>query len=502
MDVFDLESLKTILFLKFCDYKYIPKIETNGIEGYIAHFTLDKTADVKDHPANNEFIRDASLAFSYMEMNNIYIDKIYNKSFIYYNGEYFFKDFRRAIMFSKKSLKEVVEEYDDELYISESNIPVRIIQRIPRSKDTEQRRKFKRIAEKTLEKHFPREKFIIRFMMGFYDFMEEQHGIEEIHFACIIAVVLAYFTNNKSILSDIFLTRDGKFDIKEAKGAFIDILQATDFKCIYDTEEEELTKTPNYEGFEKLGEGTYGTVGIAKDIVGVPVCMKKTSLSDYTLQEEIEMTKKARSPHVIEIYDYDKKDENWFTMECMKVDLAKAISKNMINDIPYLMKELLIGMKEFHAKGVIHLDIKPQNILLGFNNEVKYTDFGIAENTGTKLKYSAYTLWYRPPEIIFKDGPYIVNEKMDIWALGCVFAEIYNKKPIFPGQNVMDQALKIFEVLGTPNNTHFNLWPQWSAKDIGKEFNIDKQYVSLIEEMLIKDPDARISSSVALEKYF
>lgn len=122
-----------------------------------------------------------------------------------------------------------------------------------------------------------------------------------------------------------------------------------------------------------------------------------------------------------------------------------------------LMLQIISGANYLHDNWIIHRDLKTSNLLLNNRGEIKLADFGMARYTGNprpKLTQLVVTLWYRAPELLLGIDEY--GFEIDVWSLGCIFAELLTKEPIFPGQNEVDQLSKIFALLGTPNN---ETWP-------------------------------------------
>lgn len=122
------------------------------------------------------------------------------------------------------------------------------------------------------------------------------------------------------------------------------------------------------------------------------------------------------------------------------------------------MMQLLRGLAFCHSHNVLHRDLKPQNLLINRNSELKLADFGLARAFGIPVKcYSAevVTLWYRPPDVLF--GAKIYTTSIDMWSAGCIFGEMANGgRPLFPGSDIDDQLKRIFRVLGEPNE---DSWP-------------------------------------------
>ena len=101
--------------------------------------------------------------------------------------------------------------------------------------------------------------------------------------------------------------------------------------------------------------------------------------------------------------------------------------------------------------GYFHRDLKPENLLCSGPECVKIADFGLARETRSRPPYTDYvsTRWYRAPEVLLRSTNY--NSPIDIWAMGCIMAELYTLRPLFPGSSEIDEIFKICAVLGTPS---------------------------------------------------
>ena len=133
--------------------------------------------------------------------------------------------------------------------------------------------------------------------------------------------------------------------------------------------------------------------------------------------------------------------------ELMK-DRDRYFPESVIRNIIY---QVLQGLSFMHKNGFFHRDMKPENIMCNGTELVKIADFGLAREIRSKPPYTDYvsTRWYRAPEILLRSTSY--NSPIDIWALGCIMAELYMLRPLFPGTSEMDQLFKIISILGTPN---------------------------------------------------
>ncbi|MBZ6376142.1 MAG: protein kinase [Kocuria palustris] len=105
-------------------------------------------------------------------------------------------------------------------------------------------------------------------------------------------------------------------------------------------------------------------------------------------------------------------------------------------------------MKYVHSAGVVHRDLKPSNILINENCDLKICDFGLARIQDPQMTGYVSTRYYRAPEIMLTWQKYDVE--VDIWSAGCIFAEMLEGKPLFPGKDHVNQFSIITELLGTP----------------------------------------------------
>ncbi|CAB1448564.1 unnamed protein product [Pleuronectes platessa] len=216
-----------------------------------------------------------------------------------------------------------------------------------------------------------------------------------------------------------------------------------------------------YEKLEKIGEGTYGTVFKAKNReTHEIVALKRVRLDDddegvpSSALREICLLKELKHKNIVRLHDVLHSDKKLtLVFEYCDQDLKKYFdSCNGDLDpetVKSFMYQLLKGLAFCHSRNVLHRDLKPQNLLINRNGELKLADFGLARAFGIPVRcYSAevVTLWYRPPDVLF--GAKLYSTSIDMWSAGCIFAELANAgRPLFPGNDVDDQLKRIFRYL-------------------------------------------------------
>jgi len=149
---------------------------------------------------------------------------------------------------------------------------------------------------------------------------------------------------------------------------------------------------------------------------------------------------------IFELYEYDLKH---FMSEKLNFSIINPVDGNM--KIKKIMFQLISGLNYCQTFKVLHRDIKPQNILIDNNENIKIADFGLARSFNIVRPFTkeVVSLWYRAPEIILGCTQY--SSKVDVWAVGCIFAELLSRKAnlmedyiLFKGADEMDQLKKIF----------------------------------------------------------
>ena len=105
--------------------------------------------------------------------------------------------------------------------------------------------------------------------------------------------------------------------------------------------------------------------------------------------------------------------------------------------IKFYMFQVMRAIEFMHRKGIFHRDIKPENILIK-GNLVKLADLGSCKGKHSPMPYTDYisTRWYRAPEVILNASHY--SNALDVWSIGCIFAELLGRAPLFPGDDYLD----------------------------------------------------------------
>jgi cyclin-dependent kinase len=279
-----------------------------------------------------------------------------------------------------------------------------------------------------------------------------------------------------------------------------------------------------YQKLEKIGEGTYGVVYKAKDrISGEIIALKKIRLEaedegiPSTAIREISLLKELQHANIVRLYDVVHTEKKLtLVFEYLDQDLKQyldhcegGLEKGILKSFLY---QLLRGVGYCHHHRVLHRDLKPQNLLINREGELKLADFGLARAFGIPVRsytHEVVTLWYRAPDVLMGSRKY--STPVDIWSIGCIFAEMSSGRPLFPGTSESDQLHRIFSSLGTPTE---EMYPGLvDLPEYRPDFKIyptpdnlaflapklDTLGLELLSLMLKYDPSQRIDAKAALE---
>jgi len=278
-----------------------------------------------------------------------------------------------------------------------------------------------------------------------------------------------------------------------------------------------------FQKLEKIGEGTYGIVYKAKDKqTGKVIALKKIRLDSdtegvpSTAIREIALLRELTHPNIVQLLDVIQSQKHLFLVfEYLNQDLKKymdtapptGIELNLVKSYMY---QLLNGIAFCHSHRVLHRDLKPQNLLIDTEGNIKLADFGLARAFGLPVRsytHEVVTLWYRAPEILL--GCKLYSTAVDVWSIGCIFVEMITRKALFPGDSEIDQLFKVFRTLGTPNETvwpgvsdlkeYKSDFPKWRRQPFSKILtSLDSNGLDLLEKLLTYQPSKRISAKTAL----
>lgn len=276
-----------------------------------------------------------------------------------------------------------------------------------------------------------------------------------------------------------------------------------------------------YEKIAPIGEGTYGMVMKCRHRdTGQIVAIKKFKESEDDLQirktalREVRMLKQLKHDNIVNLLEvFRRKGKLYLVFEHVDHTILEDLDKNPhglsddknVGLVRKCMWQLLKAMDYLHSHNVIHRDIKPENILVSTTGVVKLCDFGFARTlAGPGAKYTDYvaTRWYRAPELLVGDTEY--GKAVDVWAMGCIFAEILTGQPLFPGDTDIDQLYRIMKSLGQLTKRHMEIFlknPLFVGVRIpevtkvipleAKLPHISTEAMSWLHQCLIYDPDQR-----------
>ena len=195
---------------------------------------------------------------------------------------------------------------------------------------------------------------------------------------------------------------------------------------------------------------------------GIP----STAIREISLQRELD------HPNIVRLLNIVQSDSSklYLVVEFMETDLKRYIDSLPVSDggrgralpegagaelgrlglgpavVKRLMRQLCEGLRYCHSRRILHRDLKPQNLLVDREGNLKLADFGLARAFGVPLRtytHEVVTLWYRAPEILLGGRQYSTG--VDMWSVGCIFAEMCTRRPLFPGDSEIDEIFKIFK---------------------------------------------------------
>ncbi|KAL3670032.1 hypothetical protein V7S43_005402 [Phytophthora oleae] len=306
-----------------------------------------------------------------------------------------------------------------------------------------------------------------------------------------------------------------------------------------------FTLDTRYQLVKPIGNGAYGAVIAVKDVVngGENLAVKKITnifedlVDAKRILREVRLLGHFKHKNITRLLDLSPPpsrkqfDDMYIITELMETDLHQVIySMQPMSDdhVKYFLYQMLCALHHIHSAGVLHRDMKPSNILLNANCDLKVCDFGLARGGVSSSSWAAHELshpgelteyvvtrWYRAPEIMLNCLQY--STAIDVWAVGCIFAEMLLREPLFPGNDYLHQLKLIIKFLGTPKQEDISFVKNTKAlrfltklaiskpkkwRDVfagsGAENAVSSEAMDLLSKMLMFNPEKRISVDAAL----
>jgi len=287
-----------------------------------------------------------------------------------------------------------------------------------------------------------------------------------------------------------------------------------------------------YAVLEPVGQGAYGVVCSAQDEeLREPVAIKKIenafehlTFAKRTLRE-LRILRHMKHENMIDVRmvflpgSKESFEDIYVVSELMETDLASILkSPQPISDdhCQFFLYQILRGMKYIHSAEVIHRDLKPRNLLVNSNCDLKICDYGLARvkfaneefNNCVMTEYVC-TRWYRAPELLCSWTDY--GKAIDIWSIGCIFAEMLRRKPIFPGKNTQHQLQLVISCVGSPEKDvlrrvpndkcrkFIESLPGTSGRPLEEVAPSSVEALDILKKTLRFNPDKRITVEEALQ---
>uniref|UniRef100_A0A8C7DHQ6 mitogen-activated protein kinase n=1 Tax=Oncorhynchus kisutch TaxID=8019 RepID=A0A8C7DHQ6_ONCKI len=305
---------------------------------------------------------------------------------------------------------------------------------------------------------------------------------------------------------------------------------------------QEVNKTiwevpERYQTLSPVGSGAYGSVCSSYDEkTGLKIAVKKLSRPFQSIihakrtYRELRLLKHMKHENVIGLLDVftpatslEEFNDVYLVTHLMGADLNNIVKCQKLTDdhVQFLIYQILRGLKVKRTD-----DLKPSNLAVNEDCELKILDFGLARHTDDEMTGYVATRWYRAPEIMLNWMHYNMtgtvtrasewfrrpaSAHLDIWSVGCIMAELLTGRTLFPGTDHIDQLKLIMLLVGMPEpellmkissesaRNYINSLPQMPKRNFSDVFiGANPQAVDLLEKMLVLDTDKRITAAEAL----
>lgn len=272
---------------------------------------------------------------------------------------------------------------------------------------------------------------------------------------------------------------------------------------------------------QKLGEGTFGVVREVTHVSTQKKFARKRIREPNdegipaTVLREISVMKTLNHPNILRLETVVHDDGINLILELCDENLKKTIlNHHPLSRSVYLQatRQILSAVSFCHSRRIFHRDLKPQNIMSTLRNgtiTIKVGDFGLTRTFEVPMRAytpEVVTMWYKPPELLL--GIEVYGCSLDVWAIGCIVAEMIDSTPLFAGDSEIGQLHKIFKRLGTPSEAEWpgvsalpyfsDRFPKWPIRPIEVSRG-EKTDGALLELLLVHDPSRRATAKEALE---
>ena len=253
-----------------------------------------------------------------------------------------------------------------------------------------------------------------------------------------------------------------------------------------------------------VGEGAYGIVYKCRNKETKEyVAIKKFKESEdeivkKTMRRELKVLQILKNDNIVEFKQAFKQKGNlYLVFEFIDKNLLELLEQSPTGLSPQLIKNLIFqlckAVKYLHEQNIIHRDVKPENLLIDNKMNLKLCDFGFARkilnNKNENLTDYVATRWYRSPELLITGGIY--GPEVDYWAIGCIMGELADGKPLFPGENEIDQIHCIQKVLGNLPEDQIETFysnPIYAGKNllnVEKPETLERRYMGILPKIAI-----------------
>jgi len=287
-----------------------------------------------------------------------------------------------------------------------------------------------------------------------------------------------------------------------------------------------------YEVQQKLGKGAYAVVFKCVDKKTKSVVALKKIFDAFqnatdaqrTFREIMYLQAMTGHENIIRLQNVLKAENDrdiYLVFDYMETDLHAVIRANILEPVhkQFIVYQTLKALFYCHTGDLVHRDLKPSNLLLNEECLLKVADFGLArslramqkgEESASVLTDYVATRWYRAPEILLGSTSY--TKAVDMWAVGCIVAEMFTGKPLLPGTSTMNQLEKILEVTGSPSEvdikainssfaaTMLNSLPKSQKKDMKVLMkDAPAEAIDMVIKLMDFNPETRLDINGALK---